>query len=91
MIENLQDELYQLENKQTKAFLTMPQDFLQSTWKIEYAKSNNIGATSTDDINQSILVALRTFSNLKKEKERNFLHQGDNFQSCNYWISWQNS
>ena len=31
MIENLQDELYQLENKQTKTFLTMPQDFLQST------------------------------------------------------------
>ena len=31
MIENLQDELYQLENKQTKTFLTMPQNFLQST------------------------------------------------------------
>ena len=92
MIENLQDELYQLENKQTKTFLTMPQDFLQSTWKIEYAKSNNIGVASTDDINQSILAALRTFSNLqkkkkKKKKKRNFLHQGDNFQSCNYWIS----
>ena len=89
MIENLQDELYQLENKQTKTFLTMPQDFLQNTWKIEYVKSNNIGVTSTDDINQSILAALRTFSNLKKKKRKwNFLHQGDNFQSCNYWISW---
>ena len=71
MIENLQDELYQLENKQTKTFLTMPQNFLQSTWKIEYAKSNNIGVTSTDDINQSILAALRTFSNLKKKKKEN--------------------
>ena len=70
MIENLQDELYQLENKQTKTFLTMPQNFLQSTWKIEYAKSNNIGVTSTDDINQSILAALRTFSNLKKKKKK---------------------
>ena len=31
MIENLQDELDQLENKQAKAFLTMLQNFLQST------------------------------------------------------------
>ena len=34
MVENLQDELYQLENKEAKAFLTiMPQNFLQSTWE----------------------------------------------------------
>ena len=31
MIENLQDELYQLENKQAKTFLTMLQNFHQST------------------------------------------------------------
>ena len=31
MIENLQDELYQLENKQAKTFLTMLQNFPQST------------------------------------------------------------
>ena len=31
MIENLQDELDQLENKQAKTFLTMLQNFLQST------------------------------------------------------------
>ena len=67
MIENLQDELYQLENKQTKTFLTMLQDFLQSTWKTEYAKSNNIWVTSTDDINQDILAVLRTFLNLQEK------------------------
>ena len=34
MVENLQDELYQLENKEAKAFLTIiPQNFLQSTWE----------------------------------------------------------
>ena len=31
MIENFQDELYQLEKKQTKTFLTMLQNFLQKT------------------------------------------------------------
>ena len=30
MIENLQNELYQLENKQAETFLTMPQNFVQS-------------------------------------------------------------
>ena len=34
MIENLQDELYQLENKQTKTFLKMAQNFLQSNQTI---------------------------------------------------------
>ena len=54
MIENLQNELHQLENKQTNKqnvlnfLLTlesggrkMHQKFLQSTWKTEYEKSNN--------------------------------------------------
>ena len=30
MTENLKDEIYQLENKETKTFLAMPQNFLQS-------------------------------------------------------------
>ena len=30
MIENQQNELYQLENKQVETFLTIPQNFLQS-------------------------------------------------------------
>ena len=51
MIENLQDELYQLENKHKvlKIVLTLEvggqkmfQNFLESTWKRKYAKSNNI-------------------------------------------------
>ena len=51
MIENLQNELYQLENKQAKCAKLraleaggrkMPQNFLQSTWKTEYKTSNNI-------------------------------------------------
>ena len=62
----------------------MFQNFLQSTWSTEYPKSNNIWMIQTDDINQNILAVLRTFSNLKKKKTQ---HQGDNFQSCNYWIS----
>ena len=49
VIENLQSELYQLENKQAKGanFVAtleaggrkMPQNFLWSTWKTEYEKS----------------------------------------------------
>ena len=66
MMKNLQDELYQLEYKQTKSFLTMLQNFIQNTWKTEYAKSNNIWVTLTDDTNQNILAVLRTFSNLQK-------------------------
>ena len=31
MIENLQDKLYQLENKKAKTFLTMMQNVLQGT------------------------------------------------------------
>ena len=51
MIGNLQDELDQLENKQKVLNLVlileaggrkMPQNFFQSAWKREYAKSNNI-------------------------------------------------
>ena len=61
MIENLQNELYQLENKQKVLNFVlkleagerkMPQSFLQSTWKTEYEKSNNI-ELYTDD-NKSI-------------------------------------
>ena len=36
------------------------------TWKTEYKKSDKIWTTYTDDINQSILAVLRTFSNLQK-------------------------
>ena len=52
MIENLQDELYQSENKNTKGAKLvlsleaegqkMSQNFLQSTSETEYAKLNNI-------------------------------------------------
>ena len=90
MIENLQNELYQLENKQAETFLTMPQNFVQSAWKTEYAESNNIWVTSTDAINQNISAVLRTFSNLRKKLWK-FLHQVDNFKSWNYWITEQNS
>ena len=61
MIQNIQDEIYQLENK-----LSMPGKFLQSTWKLEYTKSNNIWVRSTGDINQNIPAVLKTFSNLQK-------------------------
>ena len=67
MIENFHDETYQLQNKQTKTSLTMIQNFLQSTWKTEYAKSNNIWVTFTEDINQNILSVLWTFWNLQKQ------------------------
>ena len=72
MIENLQDELYQLENKQTETFLTMPKNLLRITWKIEYAKSNHTWVTFTDDINQNILAVLRTYLNLQKRIYENF-------------------
>ena len=41
----------------------MLQNFLQSTWKTEYEKSNNIWTTYTDYINKNILAVLRTFPN----------------------------
>ena len=85
MIQNIQDEIYQLENKQK---LSMPGKFLQRTWKLEYTKSNNIWVRSTGDINQNIPAVLKTFSNLQKHLWE-FLYQGDKFQSCNYWISYQ--
>ena len=40
----------------------MLRNVLQSTWKTEYAKSNNIWVTYTDDVNQDILAVIRTFS-----------------------------
>ena len=78
MTENLQDEFYQLENKQAESAKLRAiirwelkgqkcsKNLLQSTWKIEYAKSNNIWIIYTDDINQNILAVLRAFSNLQK-------------------------
>ena len=49
MIENLQNELYQLENKQAKGAKLRAnirswraKNVLQSTWKTESEKSNNI-------------------------------------------------
>ena len=56
----------------------MLQNFLQKNWKTKYAKSNNIWIIYTDNINENILAVLRT-------------HKEDNFQSCNYWTSLQNS
>ena len=41
----------------------MLQNFLQSAWKTEYEKSNNIWTTYTDYINKNILAVLRTFPN----------------------------
>ena len=84
MTEKLQDEIYQLENKQVKSAKLrgggqkMLQNVLQSAWKAKYAKSNNIWITYTVDINQNILAVLRTFSNLQKKSWKT-LHQRDNF------------
>ena len=45
----------------------MFQIVFQSNWKTGFAKSNSIWIIYTDDINQNILVVLRTLSNLQKE------------------------
>ena len=50
-IENLQDELYQLENKQTKSFLAMLQNFFKVLKDRICKIFENICAASTDDIN----------------------------------------
>ena len=47
------------------------QNFLQSSWWTEYAKSNNIWIIQTDITNQNILAVLRTFSTLKKKIIKN--------------------
>ena len=87
MIENLQNELYQLENKQAETFLTMPQNFVQSAWKTEYAESNNIWVTSTDAINQNISAVLRIFSNLRRKimKISTPNRQLQKLKLLNYW------
>ena len=51
VIENLQDELYQLENKQTKSFLAMLQNFFKVLKDRICKIFENICAASTDDIN----------------------------------------
>ena len=58
----------------------MLQNFLQSTWKTEYGKSNNISITITDDVKQDILKS-------PKKDVWKTLHQEDKFQSYNYWNS----
>ena len=63
------------------------QKMLQNFRNTEYAKSSNIWIIYTDDINQNILAVLRTLSNLQKKYLWKILHQGDNFQSSNHWIS----
>ena len=74
MIENLQDELSRLVNKQAKSAKLLA----DIRWKLEGKKCSktffklkdrisNVWLIHTDDINQSILAVLRTLSNLKKK------------------------
>ena len=49
----------------------MLQNFFQSAWYTEYAKSNNIWIIETDDINQIILAVQRAFSNLQEKVYEN--------------------
>ena len=64
----------------------MPQNFLQSTWKTEYAIKQYLSyiywwyKSKYSSSPKEILKSAK--NNLWK-----FVHQGDNFQSCNYWIS----
>ena len=51
----------------------MLQNFLESAWWTEYAKSNNIWIIWDYDINQNILAVLRAFSNLEKKQKLNVL------------------
>ena len=48
----------------------MLQSFLESTWKTEYGKSNNISVTYADDINQNILTSPKTFKYSKEIYEK---------------------
>ena len=74
MIENLQDELYQLENKQKVINFVlkleaggqkMPQNVLESTWE-RICKIKQYLNYILMMINQNILAILWTFLNLKK-------------------------
>ena len=49
----------------------MLQNFLQSTWQTEYAKSNNIWIIYSDDINKNILALLRTLLNVQNNNNNN--------------------
>ena len=100
MIENLQDELYQLENKRAKSAE------LHANIRSRRAKNApKLSSKYLKDrickikqylnyilmiINQNILAILRTFLNLKKRKKRKTLHHV-NFYSCYYRICSENS
>ena len=45
----------------------MIQNFLQSTWKTGYAKSNNILIRDTDDINENIIYNPKDIPSTKNE------------------------
>ena len=63
----------------------MPQNFLQSTWKMNMKKKTTFELYT----NQNILAILRTFVNLQKKKYETL--QQVNFHSCYYWSCFQNS
>ena len=97
MIENLQYDLYQLENKQAKhaklcanirSWRTKNAPKLSSKYlKDRICKIKQYLNYILMIINQNILAILRTFLNLKKIKNKNknrkTLHQVD-FHSCDY-------
>ena len=97
MIENLQYDLYQLENKQAKhaklcasirSWRTKNAPKLSSKYlKDRICKIKQYLNYILMIINQNILAILRTFLNLKKIKNKNknrkTLHQAD-FHSCDY-------
>ena len=99
MIENLQDEFYKLENKQTKGAKLCPNI---RTWRAKnppklsskYLKDRickikqHLNYTLMI-INENILAILRTYLNLAKKLWKN-LYQAK-FHSCYYWICSENS
>ena len=101
MIKNLWDELYQLENKQAKGAKLLA----NTRWELEDQKcskrflkglekqnlQNHAKSELYTDNNKSKHSSnSKIFKSAKKDLWKT-LHQGDNFQSCYYWISQQNS
>ena len=97
--ENLQDELYQLENKQAKGAKLCPTIrwklegekcsktfFKVYTWKKEYAKPNKIWIYIDDNKSEHSSIPIGIFK-FEKENFWEILHQRSNFQNRHYWIS----
>ena len=102
IIKNLQDELYQLENKQAKGAKLRA----KIKWELEGEKCSKIFFKVLERRNMQNQTISELYTDDNKSKHSSnptdilksakkflwkTLYQTDNFQNCHYWIYYQNS